>query len=79
MGSETTPRDRVWAAIIKNGANGNRFKVGQVAREIDYDDRPSEETIRRTLRAGKDLGVIAHTSGSPYYKLSSAALARRLR
>lgn len=79
MSSNPTARDRVWAAILKEGANGSSFKVGAIRRKIDYDDRPSDETIRRVLRAGKELGVIKHRDGSPYYKLADDALARRVR
>lgn len=79
MSGDVTPRDRVWAAILKSGCNGNSFKVASVRREIDFENRPSDETIRRVLRAGKELGVIKHTSGSQYYELANPALSRRIR
>lgn len=66
MSGEITPRDRVWAAIYQQHG---QFKVKNVKFKIDREQRPSDETIRRVLRAGKELGVIKHTNGSPYYEL----------
>jgi Fe2+ or Zn2+ uptake regulation protein len=63
--SEVTARDRVWAAIMEQRG---RFKVSTIAHEIEIDERPSDETIRRVLRAAVELGVIEHKEGSPYYK-----------
>lgn len=72
MSGDVTARDRVWAAILEAGRHG-RFKVSSVESRMDFDERPSTETIRRVLRAGKALGVIEHTDGSPYYSLSEGS------
>lgn len=69
-GHNITPRDRVWAAIIKQAG---RFQVTDV-REAIAGERPSDETIRRVLRSATELDIVTHQSGSPYWR-SGAALA----
>jgi hypothetical protein len=69
MGSHSiTPRDRVWAAIIKQAG---RFQVADV-REAIAGDRPSDETIRRVLRSATELDIVTHQSGSPYWRSGTA-------
>lgn len=69
MSGDVTARDRIWSKIIKLGIAHTRFEVYQIQNSIEEDARPSEETIRRVLRAGTELDVIEHTEGSPYYSL----------
>lgn len=79
MSSDATARDRVWAAIITLGKT--TFTVSDVQENLDGDgvnrelaygssgatDGVSDETIRRVLRAGTELDVIQHESGSKHY------------
>lgn len=65
MSSNVTARDRVWAAIHQQRG---KFKLRNLKMGMDYDDQPSDETIRRVLRAAEELGVVSHFSNSPYYK-----------
>lgn len=65
MSSNVTARDRVWAAIEQQSG---KFQLRDVKTEIDFDERPSDETIRRVLRAGEELDVIKHFSNSPNYE-----------
>lgn len=72
MANEPSASDRVWAAIINQGSF--RFKIGDVRRKVremgaESDELPSNETIRRRLRAAEELGVVEHTKNSPYYRL----------
>jgi len=69
MSGEITARDRTWAAIIAAGRHGD-FKVDNVLWQMDRDDRPSRETVRRVLRGATELGVVDHKAGSRYYSLS---------
>jgi hypothetical protein len=66
--TEPTARDRIWAAII---TRDSRFRVSDIREAINSNDRPSDETIRRVLRAGAELGVIDHYPNSPYYSLAT--------
>jgi hypothetical protein len=75
MSGEMTARDRVWAAVLN--VHNTRFDVDDIRRTIrrdiddpSYDDDrvPNDETIKRVLRAATELGVLKHTSGSPYWK-----------
>ena len=45
---------------------------------MEFDERPSDGTIRRVLQAGK-LDVIDHTDGSRFYRLADDALGERVR
>ena len=65
MCGNVTARDRVWAAIMQQRG---QFKIRNVKSEIEYGERPSDETIRRVLRAAAELGVVRHYSNSPYYE-----------
>ncbi len=65
-GHNITPRDRVWAAIFKQQG---RFQIANVRARITSSERPNDETIRRVLRAGTELGVIDHQPDSPYYRV----------
>lgn len=69
MSDEISVRDRIWAAIIEQ-KKGTGFTVETIREEIEPDNRPSDETIRRVLRSGTELGVIEHRSNSPYYLLA---------
>jgi hypothetical protein len=71
-GSNPTARDRIWAAII---TQDGQFQVADIREAITSNDRPSDETIRRVLRAGAELGVIDHYSNSPYYRLATNPIA----
>lgn len=75
--SDVTARDRVWAAIHGATEFGPSFDVGKVRRQIDRDHRPSDETIRRVLRAATETGVLDHRDGSPYYQLNDRFRDRR--
>jgi hypothetical protein len=70
MSGEMTARDRVWSAIVQS--HETRFKVSGLKRQLRRDDVdedvPNDETIKRVLRAATDLGVLKHTSGSPYWE-----------
>lgn len=72
MSGEMTARDRVWAAVVR--AHNTRLDVTEVKRQIRRDDVdddvPNDETIKRVLRAATELGVLDHTSGSPYWNKS---------
>jgi Fe2+ or Zn2+ uptake regulation protein len=68
--TEVTARDKVHAAVWKTARRRNGFKLKQVRLNMDIDDRPSDETIRRVLRSLVELGVLKHTENSPYYELS---------
>lgn len=70
MCSSVTQRDRVWAAALDRRG---RFKVAQIRRDLvieDPSDAPSSETIRRTLSAMAELGVLEHKEGSPYWRVA---------
>lgn len=67
MSGNVTARDRVWAAIYDQHG---RFRMRDVKRMIDREDRPSDETIRRVLRSAADLGVLKHYPNSPYYEMN---------
>ena len=69
MGGRMTARDRVWSAIVQT--HDTRLDVSGVRRQIRRDDidddPPNDETVKRVLRAATELGVLDHTSGSPYW------------
>lgn len=71
MGNSVTQRDRIWTAAIDRLLTPGtaRFRLHQVDRDlrIDLDDPPSRETVRRTLAAMTDLGVLKHRKGSEWY------------
>lgn len=69
MGQTVTARDRVWAWIA-NRKTSHSWTLKNVDPEGDWDDRPSEETIRRVVKAAEELGVVEHSSGSPYYRVT---------
>jgi len=69
-GEGITQRDRVFAAVLESTRFGRTFRLKSVRHEFPIDDRPSDETIRRVLRSLTQLGVVEHTDGSPYYRLS---------
>ena len=68
--TEVTARDKVHAAIWKTARRRNGFKLKQVRLEMDIDDRPSDETIRRVLRSLVELGVLEHRKNSPWYEIA---------
>jgi hypothetical protein len=74
MSGNPTARDRVWAAVLESAKYNKSFKVRDVRTKMDVADRPSEETIRRVLRAGTELGVIQHRSGSHRYRLADEVM-----
>jgi predicted transcriptional regulator len=59
-----TARDVVWAAIC---AQGQSTTFNQVKNTIPEDRRPSDETIRRVLRAATEAGVLNHASNTHRY------------
>jgi hypothetical protein len=74
---EATARDKVHAAVHETARlHANRITVDKVRRSmtlelnIDRDEVPSDETIRRVLRSLDELGVLAHRDNSPYYRLA---------
>lgn len=81
MSSDVTARDRVWAALVKMPYGPFTVQELKVMMEDDgtVDDYlglaygsssstlPSDETIRRVLRAAAELDVIDHDPGSKYY------------
>lgn len=73
MSGDITARDRVWAAIIN--IHSPAFDVDDIRQKMPpdhYDDSvPSDETIKRVLRAATEMGILRHTSGSPYWKKKS--------
>jgi len=54
-----------------------RIDVSDIQRQIrrqdgvEHGDEPADETVKRVLRSAADLGVLDHTSGSPYWKKKS--------
>jgi hypothetical protein len=76
--TDATARDMVHAAVHEAAHNSihDRFKFGNVKRamtlelDVDRDEVPSDETIRRVLRSLDELGVLAHRDNSPYYELA---------
>lgn len=78
MTNDITARDRVWSVIIQLGIKHTRFEVYQIQNCIEEDVRPSEETIRRVLRAGRDLGVIERESSGRYSLNDDGALYHEL-
>jgi len=69
MDHEVTSRDRIWAAILREVSDGDAVSISTVRQEIHFDHRPSDEEIRRVLRAGVDIGAIEETP-SGYYTLA---------
>jgi KaiC/GvpD/RAD55 family RecA-like ATPase len=60
-----TARDVVWASIC---AQGRSTTFNQVKNTIPEDRRPSDETIRRVLRAATEAGVLEHAPNTHRYK-----------
>lgn len=67
MSGSVTPRDLVWRAALEK-TEYSRTKVERVHRAIDREHRPNKETVRRTMKAMSELGVLDHSSGSPYWR-----------
>lgn len=73
---EVTARDKVHAAVHETATKYRRMTVDKVRRsmtlelDVDRDEVPSDETIRRVLRSLDELGVLSHRDNSPYYRLS---------
>lgn len=78
MSGNVTARDRVWTALLKMPYGP--FTVEELKENMRDDDQvddylglayanslPSDETIRRVLRAAAELDVIDHDPGSKYY------------
>jgi len=78
MSGSMTARDRVWSAVVQ--AHNTRLDVSEIRRQIRRDDiekePPNDETIKRVLRAATELGVLEHTSGSPYWTKSEYVRSR---
>jgi hypothetical protein len=66
MDDNITARDQVWAAITRFEP-GVEFTIEHIRSKISPDSRPSDETIRRTLRSATELDAVLHKSNSPYY------------
>lgn len=81
MATHITPRDRVWAAVREQTGE---FRRRDVWRTIRYqtvpaeaaEGLPSDETIKRTLSAMVDLGVLEHERHSAYYRLARRRASR---
>jgi hypothetical protein len=66
---QPTARDRVWTAIIDS--HTTTLDVTEIRRQLrrdDYGEPPSDETIKRVLRAATDTGILSHTAGSTYWE-----------
>lgn len=58
-----TPRDRVWASISKS--RKIQWTTEEVLRNVDGE--VSECTVRDTLNAMTQAGVMTHKQNSPYW------------
>lgn len=69
MANDVTQRDLVWAAALKQSG---RFETTDLYDELPENryEQPSHETVKRTLRAGSDLGMISHRNRSTNYRLA---------
>lgn len=67
---DVTARDKIW--VVLQRIDGS-FTVTGVREKLEgeFDSVPSDETIRRVLRAGTELGVVEHGLGSPTYRVVS--------
>lgn len=69
---EPKPRDLVWSAVLNRVSPGyTRVTVEQVHRELKLREgveAPHRETVRRTMHAMAELGVLKHRDGSPNWR-----------
>jgi hypothetical protein len=66
MDEDVTARDRIWAVILHHVAHDDAFSLSDIRYEIHFDDRPSDDEIRRVLDAALQIGILEETQ-SGYY------------
>lgn len=68
MGEHSTHRDRIWRAALDATEHSNTT-IAKVHRDLRLEDGPDPavETVRRTMNAMVEQGVLAHRDGSPYW------------
>lgn len=69
-----TTRDLVWSAVLDRiDGPYDRVTVTEVHRDLSLDtdpgeDPPARETVRRTMSAMTEAGILEHRRGSPTWR-----------
>jgi len=66
MDDHPTARDRIWASILRHARHDDAFSISELRYDIHFDDRPSDEEIRRVLKAARKLDAIEETPSGKF-------------